>query len=105
MGQNHQNGQPCVKFLINDSYEEFFQQGEKEKELGLPYSAELVDRAKMKEIPRMQIGFYKFVVLPAFETLSGVFATSKVCQEMNDSVKENLSRWEELQTSGASYSF
>lgn len=84
-------------------YDEFFTQGDQEKELGLKFSAELVDRAKMPEIPRMQIGFYKFVVSPAYDLLQGVFG-DKVATQC-ESVRENQKKWQELADSKISYQF
>ncbi len=42
-------------------YEEFFLQGDEEMRMGLPFSAELMDRKKLPEIPRMQVDFYNFI--------------------------------------------
>jgi len=56
--------------------EEFFCQGDREMELGLPLSP-LCDRS-VTCIPESQLGFIEFVVLPAFE----------VCNEMMDILLE-----------------
>jgi len=47
-------------------YEEFFVQGDKEKELGLPIG-DLNDRKNIN-LAQSQIGFIDFIVQPAFET-------------------------------------
>lgn len=46
--------------------EEFFRQGDKEKELGLPVGG-LHDR-DTTNIPKSQMGFIDFIVLPLWET-------------------------------------
>jgi hypothetical protein len=92
---------PSVHLLSR--YDEFFNQGDQEKALGLKFSAELVDRAKMPEIPRMQVGFYKFVVMPAYDLLYQVF--QKNVKELHDSVKQNQANWQELHDSGKPYVF
>lgn len=61
-----------AKHTANAVYEEFFQQGDKEQKLGIPFTSELTDRSKAGEIPRMQVGFYDFVVIPAFQTLHSI---------------------------------
>jgi hypothetical protein len=40
-------------------YKEFFEQGDKERALGLNYSSELMNRENEKEIPRMQVSVQK----------------------------------------------
>jgi len=50
--------------------DEFFKQGDKEKDLNLPVSP-LCDRAKT-DIDASEVGFIKFVVKPWFESLSNV---------------------------------
>jgi cAMP and cAMP-inhibited cGMP 3',5'-cyclic phosphodiesterase 10 len=61
-----------ARHTANSVYEEFFQQGDQEKSLNIPYTSELTDRSKQSEIPRMQVGFYNFVVIPAFESLYSI---------------------------------
>lgn len=82
-------------------YDEFFEQGDKEKALSLPLSSELVDRNKTSEIPRMQIGFYKFIVMPAFELLKAIHG--KRAEDIYNSTKANQTKWQELQDSGKPY--
>ncbi|KAI8911141.1 hypothetical protein EDD86DRAFT_204492 [Gorgonomyces haynaldii] len=82
-------------------YEEFFVQGDQEKALGVPYSSELTDRSKLPEIPRMQLGFYSFVVLPAFETLKLVME-DKV-DHILQQVQANKKGWQDLKESGKPY--
>ncbi len=51
--------------------EEFFQQGDRERDLGLPISP-LFDRAK-QGVSKSQVGFYDFVALPLVHALSSAF--------------------------------
>ena len=51
--------------------EEFFRQGDKEKELGLPISP-LFDRTK-QGVSKGQVGFYEFVALPLAHALASAF--------------------------------
>jgi hypothetical protein len=96
-----ENGRYSVSLLI--SYGEFFAQGDQEKALGLNYSSELVDRSKMPEIPRMQVGFYKFVVSPAFELLHSVFGQKVL--DMCQSVRYNEQQWVKLNESKLQFKF
>ncbi|KAL2918075.1 3',5'-cyclic-nucleotide phosphodiesterase [Polyrhizophydium stewartii] len=84
-------------------YEEFFQQGDEEKRLGMRLSGELMDRAKMPEIPRMQLDFYNFVVTPAFEQLFGLLG--EPVKALLDAVMANRAKWKELKESGVPYKF
>ncbi|PNG93951.1 Calcium/calmodulin-dependent 3',5'-cyclic nucleotide phosphodiesterase 1A, partial [Tetrabaena socialis] len=51
--------------------EEFFSQGDRERQLGLPISP-LFDRAK-QGVSKSQVGFYDFVALPLLHALSSAF--------------------------------
>ena len=84
-------------------YEEFFQQGDAEVKLGLRHSAELMDRSKKGEIPRMQVGFYDFVVIPAYRLLEGLLG--EAIKPINEELKKNRDTWKQLQDSGESYHF
>lgn len=90
-----------AKHTASSVYEEFFQQGDEEQRLGLPYSSELTDRKNAKEIPRMQVGFYNFVVTPAFESLYSILGAP--VKEMLNGVTNNKKEWERLQESGMPY--
>eukprot|EP00493_Phyllostaurus_siculus_P003374 UN03389 len=57
--------------------DEFFKQGDKEKDLNLPVSP-LCDRAKT-DIDASEVGFIKFVVKPWFESLFEC-SSSAVCR-------------------------
>ncbi len=84
-------------------YNEFFLQGDQERKLGLKYSAELMDRTKMADIPRMQVDFYSFIVIPAFEILYSFLGES--VKPLYDSVIENQNQWRKLKDLGVPYSF
>ncbi|KAI8925946.1 hypothetical protein BC831DRAFT_400568 [Entophlyctis helioformis] len=84
-------------------YEEFFQQGDEEKRLGMRLSAELMDRDKTPEIPRMQYDFYNFIVVPAYEQLFG-FLGERV-KPQYDAVLANKAKWKDLKDSGVAYKF
>ncbi|KAG2447556.1 hypothetical protein HYH02_007480 [Chlamydomonas schloesseri] len=62
------------KWLANLE-EEFFRQGDKERELGIPISP-LFDRNK-QGVSKSQVGFYDFVGLPLVHALSSAFPGSK----------------------------
>ena len=70
-------------------YEEFFVQGDREKELGLSVSM-LCDR-NSTNIPRFQIGFIKFVVMPQFMQISNVIPE---ISEYLDNLSTNLGYYE-----------
>ena len=88
--------------VANHVYEEFFLQGDQERKLGLGYSSEIMDRSKMAEIPRMQVDFLKFVVIPAFEILYD-FLGDAISPWMK-TLNQNLNQWKEMETAGIPYS-
>ena len=87
---------PCRPWEMHEHWtqmvaEEFFQQGDAEKELGLEVSF-LCDRDTV-EIPKSQVGFINFAIMPLFMVL-----VEKI-PEMDPMIKninENRSKWEEL---------
>ncbi|KAJ3142019.1 hypothetical protein HK100_003882 [Physocladia obscura] len=82
-------------------YSEFFSQGEQEKKLGLPFSAEIMNRENESQIPRMQVDFYKHIVLPAFDIFHGIVGSKsdKLLIEVNNNAKN----WADLAGSGMNY--
>ena len=66
-------------------YQEFFNQGDKEKELGMNISM-LCDR-NTTNIHKCQVGFIKFVVMPQFEMILNIMPEIKVYL---DNIKLNL---------------
>lgn len=71
--------------------DEFFQQGDEEKRLGLPVSP-LCDRMTTQRADS-QIGFIKFVVLPAYEILGKI--VPEVRQQILPTLESNLKYWVE----------
>merc|ERR1712232_919290 len=74
---------------------EFFAQGDREKQLGLPVSF-LMDREK-PGASKSQVGFFNFVVLPLFRGLARVAPDAS---NVLFGVTENYQRWSDLETSG-----
>ncbi|KAJ8010988.1 hypothetical protein DPEC_G00053540 [Dallia pectoralis] len=66
--------------------EEFFRQGDKEAELGLPFSP-LCDR-KSTMVAQSQIGFIDFIVVPTFTVLTDM--TEKVVSPLIDEASNSL---------------
>lgn len=69
--------------------EEFHLQGDKEKELGLPISF-LCDRTT-SNVPKSQIGFISFVIIPTFQLVTEVFPSLEYLLTI---AKKNLAEWE-----------
>ena len=67
LGESHE----VHKRWLSGLEEEFFRQGDKERELGIPISP-LFDRAK-QGVSKSQVGFYDFVALPLVHALAGAF--------------------------------
>ncbi|KAL0048533.1 hypothetical protein WJX82_005213 [Trebouxia sp. C0006] len=70
--------------------EEFFQQGDKEKAVGLPVSP-LMDRSLKGGLTRSQVGFFDIVGLPLFRAMVGLFPNA---QPMLDGALVNYHEWE-----------
>ncbi|GFR47060.1 hypothetical protein Agub_g8745 [Astrephomene gubernaculifera] len=68
--------------------EEFFLQGDRERQLGLPISP-LFDRAK-QGVSKSQVGFYDFVALPLVHALSSAFPG---CQPLMRCFLANYNHW------------
>lgn len=73
---------------VNRVLKEFFDQGDKEKELGLPVSY-LCDRNTVT-IPDSQLGFIKFIVYPLFNSLSDVYPNIKMILSLIKSNEEEF---------------
>ena len=69
--------------------EEFHQQGDKEKSLNLPVSF-LCDR-DTSNVPKSQIGFINFVIIPTFDLLKDAFPS---LEYLLVNAKKNLAEWE-----------
>merc|ERR1712125_109673 len=72
---------------------EFFAQGDREKQLGLPVSF-LMDREK-PGASKSQVGFFDFVVMPLFR---GLARAAPVASDILFGVTENYQRWRDLET-------
>lgn len=72
--------------------EEFFRQGDLEKELGIGLTSPLNDR-EHPDKPKSQIGFYNFICLPLYSVVARTFPELQVNA---DSVKNNLESWKVL---------
>lgn len=72
--------------------EEFFQQGDQEKEKVLPVS-QFMDRERKSILPRMQMGFADFFVIPLFSTMLRLLPQMAA---FVDQLKQNRITWETL---------
>jgi len=72
-------------------YDEFFKQGDKEKEAGRPCSF-LMDRSTTN-IAGCSIGFVNMLVAPAYQELIKVIPAASVCM---DNLNDNKTKWEEV---------
>ena len=75
--------------------EEFWRQGDKEKELNLPVSF-LCDREDIN-IPKSQIGFISGFIIPTYECLVKIFPTLRFSLE---NANNNLKEWKKLMSQG-----
>lgn len=74
-------------------YAEFYEQGDKELKIMGKHSQDMFNRAKICELPKMQLGFIDFVCLPVYEMIANVLPG---LQGLVDSVKANRHEWEVL---------
>jgi hypothetical protein len=90
---------PAQRRVAELVYSEFFDQGDLEKALGTSADQlqDLVNRQKVHQLPKMQIGFLDFVAGPVYETLSEQFADLGVLQK---ELLRNRKDWEDLQAAG-----
>ncbi|OMJ88637.1 hypothetical protein SteCoe_9422 [Stentor coeruleus] len=72
--------------------EEFFRQGDIEKESKKPVSM-YCDR-ETTIIAKSQIGFLRNIALPLYEAMNHCLASSKIENECIDQIKNNISAWE-----------
>jgi len=82
---------------VNRIEEEFFAQGDKEKELSMEPSF-LMDRNK-PGVTKTQVGFFDFVALPLYRTLTKAFPFAN---PMLSGVEANYQRWCEIDAAKAS---
>jgi hypothetical protein len=69
--------------------EEFWRQGDREKELGLAISSPLNDRANTNK-PQGQVGFYNFICLPLYQLAAKIFPGLEANLR---AVEANLEEW------------
>ncbi len=79
---------------------EFFEQGDAERKLGLPYSANLMDRSNINQIPKMQDDFFNVIVLPAFELLQKCLPETEALLK---NIRLNHTKWKELLETKTAY--
>eukprot|EP00397_Hematodinium_sp_SG-2012_P003774 GEMP01003782.1.p1 GENE.GEMP01003782.1~~GEMP01003782.1.p1 ORF type:complete len:1012 (+),score=152.37 GEMP01003782.1:411-3446(+) len=84
---------PCKSWPVCRAWaelilEEFFQQGDKEKELGLPVQM-LNDRNKVNR-PNSQLGFIEFIVCPLIVACVRLFP---YLHELGDNLEGNVNQW------------
>jgi hypothetical protein len=87
----------CRPFELADKWcdilnEEFFHQGDLEKETGIGLTSPLNDREASNK-PKSQIGFYNFICLPLYTVVASLYPPLQVNV---DSLKSNLDRWKEI---------
>ena len=76
---------------------EFFRQGDLEKESGIGLTSPLNDRENSDK-PKSQIGFYNFICLPLYQVVARIFPELQVNV---DSLKSNLEQWKKLAAANA----
>eukprot|EP00201_Polytomella_parva_P014211 CAMPEP_0175059266 /NCGR_PEP_ID=MMETSP0052_2-20121109/12335_1 /TAXON_ID=51329 ORGANISM="Polytomella parva, Strain SAG 63-3" /NCGR_SAMPLE_ID=MMETSP0052_2 /ASSEMBLY_ACC=CAM_ASM_000194 /LENGTH=351 /DNA_ID=CAMNT_0016324793 /DNA_START=87 /DNA_END=1142 /DNA_ORIENTATION=- len=81
---------------VTNLEEEYFIQGDAEKELGLPISP-LFDRSK-QGISKTQVGFFDFVVIPMFSSFVKVFPGAMTLQ---DNLLDNYRHWKDVSAKAA----
>merc|ERR1712139_542703 len=87
---------PCRAWKVTERWagcvlEEFFQQGDQEKMLGVPVGF-LNDRDKLNR-PNSQIGFLEFMIAPFFAAQIRLF---NPLHEYGDHLSINIVNWEEM---------
>ncbi|XP_066996585.2 uncharacterized protein [Anabrus simplex] len=89
---------PCRPWDVSRKWsqkvcEEFFRQGDYERQLNLPVTS-LCDR-QSTSVPKIQAGFYRFVVSPLFEEWNRFLGTN-LADVMMGYLRSNQERWEAL---------
>jgi len=74
--------------------EEFFTQGDIEKQLGLPVTP-FMDRLKVTQ-PKTQIGFIDAILLPSFSVLTKLFPDVSDFSFCVNALQENKKKWSQL---------
>ena len=89
-------GHNCKKYEISKQWikllcEEFWIQGDKEKNLGIPVSF-LCDRDKI-DVPASQVNFLRGFIISSFDSLVDIFPNLKFTM---DNAKNNINEWQKL---------
>uniref|UniRef100_A0A8D8SCE0 Phosphodiesterase n=2 Tax=Cacopsylla melanoneura TaxID=428564 RepID=A0A8D8SCE0_9HEMI len=89
---------PCRPWEVSKKWsqkvcEEFFRQGDYERQLNLPVTS-LCDRYSTS-IPKIQTGFFKFVVFPLFEEWHR-FLSTPLSTSMMGHLRGNQSKWDAM---------
>ncbi|KAL5012349.1 hypothetical protein ScPMuIL_010900 [Solemya velum] len=77
-----------IKNIAGLIYQEFFSQGDVEKELGVE-PIEMMDRERA-QIPDLQISFLDHIATPLFSVLAEIFPEAK---QVSDTVEDNRKHW------------
>lgn len=90
---------PAQRRVAELVYSEFFDQGDLERALGANTDdlQDLMNRQKVSELPKMQIGFIDFVAKPVYETLGEHFEDLAV---LRAEVERNRTDWEQMRDKG-----
>jgi calcium/calmodulin-dependent 3',5'-cyclic nucleotide phosphodiesterase len=83
------------KTWTNFLYEEFYQQGDREKSIGIPISM-FCDRNN-SNIPKAQIGFIKALVIPSFDVLINIFP---MLSHLVENLEANMNEWAKMLENG-----
>jgi GAF domain-containing protein len=92
---------PVVVGVVDQIYEEFFKQGDKELQMGMPISEALMDRSKENEIPQQQVGFLKNVCEGQYSLLVKLLPRTGL---LLDRMKVNEKHWQDWVDLKAGYS-
>ena len=89
-------GHNCKKYEISKQWvkllcEEFWIQGDKEKNMGIPVSF-LCDRDKI-DVPASQVNFLRGFIISSFDSLIEIFPNLKFTM---DNAKNNINEWQKL---------
>lgn len=79
-----------VAMLVSD---EFFYQGDLERDHLNSQPIAMMDRTKRDELPKMQMGFIDFICMPLYKALSQTFP---FLEPLHTGVQKNRDQWEKL---------
>ncbi|ETO26776.1 dunce, isoform G [Reticulomyxa filosa] len=73
--------------------DEFYCQGDKEREFGIPVTPMMDRHSSTAQIAKVQIGFLQFVIIPFFESFTSLCVDAKECF---DTLQSNLEYWKSI---------